>query len=246
MRIVVVCGCAALLLAPVPARAQSDDQETRAALIERTQAEKSTHLQPYVPNKAEKYLDYAENYLTTGMRWHPFFDSAYSGGGFTLGAGYRRYVGSYNTVDFRGSLTPSGYKRVEGEFLAPRLLKRQAVFSVIGGWREATQVGFYGLGTTTTKADRANYGFKQPYGLATFNVRPVHRRVLLRLGAEASQWQQTPGAGEAPSVEEIYTPQTVNGLGATVRSWVSTGPNESISPAEVQRALGVASRVMAQ
>ena len=29
-----------------------------------------------------------------------------------------------------------------------------------------------------------------------------------------------------------------NGLGATVRSWVSTGPNESISPAEVQRALG--------
>jgi len=29
-----------------------------------------------------------------------------------------------------------------------------------------------------------------------------------------------------------------NGLGATVRSWVSTGPNEAISPAEVQRALG--------
>ena len=29
-----------------------------------------------------------------------------------------------------------------------------------------------------------------------------------------------------------------NGLGTTVRSWVSTGPNQPISPDEVQRALG--------
>ena len=29
-----------------------------------------------------------------------------------------------------------------------------------------------------------------------------------------------------------------NGLGATVRSWVGTGPNQPISPADVQRALG--------
>src|SRR5690242_13713475 len=29
-----------------------------------------------------------------------------------------------------------------------------------------------------------------------------------------------------------------NGLGATVRSWVSTGPNQPISPGELQRVLG--------
>ncbi len=29
-----------------------------------------------------------------------------------------------------------------------------------------------------------------------------------------------------------------NGLGATVKSWVGTGPNQKISPDEVQRALG--------
>ena|SRR5262245_12644204 len=29
-----------------------------------------------------------------------------------------------------------------------------------------------------------------------------------------------------------------NGLGATVKSWVSTGPNQPISPDEVHRALG--------
>jgi uncharacterized protein YidB (DUF937 family) len=29
-----------------------------------------------------------------------------------------------------------------------------------------------------------------------------------------------------------------NGLGATVKSWVGTGPNQPISPSDVQRALG--------
>jgi len=29
-----------------------------------------------------------------------------------------------------------------------------------------------------------------------------------------------------------------NGLGPTIRSWVGTGPNQSISPADIQRALG--------
>ena len=29
-----------------------------------------------------------------------------------------------------------------------------------------------------------------------------------------------------------------NGLGSTVKSWVSTGPNQPVSPDEVQRALG--------
>jgi uncharacterized protein YidB (DUF937 family) len=29
-----------------------------------------------------------------------------------------------------------------------------------------------------------------------------------------------------------------NGLGATVRSWVATGPNEPVSPAEVHRVIG--------
>jgi uncharacterized protein YidB (DUF937 family) len=29
-----------------------------------------------------------------------------------------------------------------------------------------------------------------------------------------------------------------NGLGATVQSWVGTGPNQSITPAEVHKALG--------
>ena len=108
------------LLAAVPAGAQQGEPESRAAELEQAQAEKAKDLKPYVPNKAEKYLNYAETMLTTGMNFHPYFESAYSGGGFTLGAGYIKPVSAYNFVDVRGSFTPSGYKRIEAEFVAPR------------------------------------------------------------------------------------------------------------------------------
>jgi Omp85 superfamily domain len=203
-------------LAVRPVYAQAPEPATRTAVLEQQQAERAKALHPYVPNQAEKYVDYAEQILSTGLQWHPYFESALSGGGFTIGAGYRTYVGTHNTVDMRGSITPSGYKRLEAEFLAPRLLKRRAVLSVIGGWREATEVGYYGLGTSTSEDNRANYGFTQPYGVATLSVRPADGMLVVRGSFEASQWNQTPGSGSAPSVEEVYTTATLPGLGATV------------------------------
>jgi outer membrane protein assembly factor BamA len=147
------------------------------------------------------------------MHWHPFFTSAYAGGGFTLGAGYATHVGSYNTIDFRGSWTPSGYLRAETEFIAPRLFDRRGRLSAVAGWRKATQVGFYGTGTRETSADdRANYSFEQPYASATLDVRPWRRYLVLTGGAEYSRWDQGPGEGNKPSVEEIYTPDTLPGL----------------------------------
>jgi hypothetical protein len=207
-----------VVLVAVPsavAQSTSAPEDSRAALLQQAQAEKASALHPYVPSTAEKYLNYAQAQLTTGLTVHPYFDSAYSGGGFTVGAGYLSRLGSYNTLDVRGSITPSGYKRIESEFLSPRLFHRRGVLSLIGGWREATQVGFYGLGTANTRSDRANYGFKQPYGMATLTVR-ARRRLVVRGGVDASQWEQTPGSGSVPSVETIYTPQTLAGLGSTV------------------------------
>jgi hypothetical protein len=203
-------------LLAVPAAAQNPEPDTRAGVIEQEQAQKVTELHPFVPGKVEQYLDWAATLLGPGEAWHPFFNNAYSGGGFTVGAGYNKYVSPYNTVDVRGSITVTGYKRLEAEFLAPNLFKRQGVLSVIGGWREATQVGFYGLGTSTSVDDRANYGFKQPYGQAVLELRPGRRNLLIRAGFEFTEWNQTPGSGSYPSVEEVYTPATLPGLGTSV------------------------------
>jgi hypothetical protein len=196
-----------------PAAAQDQPEPaTRAGQIEQEQKAKVVH--PYQPGTAEKWLDYAESTLTTGSGFHPFFVSAYSGGGFTLGAGYLKYISPYNTVDVRGSLTFSGYKRIETEFIAPELFGRTTKLSVLGGWRDATSVAFYGIGQDSLKQNRTSFSFEQPYASTLLTVRPTRRLLLLSAGVEASQWRSGPGGGAHPSIELAYTPATLPGLGA--------------------------------
>jgi hypothetical protein len=207
---------------PPSAQTPAPDQETpqattRDQAIEQSQAEKAAKLHPYEPNQAEKIFSRVDTILGGGqLRWHPWFTSAYSGGGFTLGVGRVNYFGGYNTLDIRGSYTITNYKRVEAEFVAPRLFHRRGNLSLLGGWREATQVGFYGLGTNTSVDDKTNYLFNQPYGSALLTVFPARQVFLLRGGVEYTRWSQQPGEGTSPSVEQVYTPETLPGLGAEV------------------------------
>ncbi len=195
--------------------AQEPQPATREAAIEQEQEQKVETLQPYEPGKAERLLDKAEDLLINGgLHWHPFFESAYAGGGFTLGAGYMRHVSPYNVVDVRGSYTLTGDKRAEVAFTAPHLFHRRGTVSFLGGWREATQAGFYGIGMDTSTDDRANYDFQQPYASATLTFWPTRHLLMLRGGVEASRWSLEPGHGSVRSVETIYTPEALPGLGA--------------------------------
>ena len=190
---------------------------SRQAAIEREQAAKAQTSERYQPNKAEQIFQRLDTVLTGGRpAWHPYFESAYAGGGFTLGVGHLNYVSAYNYLDVRGSYTFSGYKRAEAEFVAPRLFNRRGQLSVLGGWREATQVGFYGLGTDTPEDGRTNYLFQQPYLSGLLTLFPTRRNLMLRGGIELTQWSQDTGEGSFPSVETKYTPQTLPGLGANV------------------------------
>jgi hypothetical protein len=204
----------AVLPAPAVAQSQQPEPQTRAGQIEQEQAAKV--VRPYQPGKAERLLDYAESTLSTGSGPHPFFENAYSGGGFTLGAGYLKYVSPYNTLDVRGSITFKGYKRIEAEFIAPELFGQPATLSLLGGWRDATQVGFYGIGTAnTSKDDRVNYSFERPYASTLLTVRPGRRRLMLvAAGVEVSQWNTGPAGGSYPSIDTVYTPESLPGLGA--------------------------------
>jgi hypothetical protein len=195
--------------------AQQPESTTRQAAIEQAQAEKLKVLHPYVPNKGEQLAARVERILTgEGKHVHPFFESAYSGGGFAFGAGYARYVSGYNFVDVRGSYSMANYKRAEIEFVAPRLFHRRGELSLIGGWRDAPQVRFDGLGIDTSKDDRTNYRLLRPNASGLLTLRPTRRYLLLRGGVEWTKWSQEPGQGSFPSVETVYTPETLPGLGA--------------------------------
>ena len=189
---------------------------SRAAGIEQAESQKAVDLHPYTPNKAEAILDRVENTLLNGgVKLHPFFDNAYAGGGFTLGAGYAERVSSYNILDVRGSFTFKGYTRLETAFMAPRLFNRRGALTLIGGWRNATQVGFYGIGMGTSAHDRSNYSFTQPYGSAALTFLPTRKLLVLAGVFDVAKWDVGAGKGSAPSVDAVYTPATLQGLGAT-------------------------------
>ncbi len=115
-----------------------------------------------------------------------------------------------------GSYSIAQYKRAEIEFVAPRIFHRRGELSLLGGWREATQVGFRGLGIDSQRENRTNYGFTRPYASGHLTLWPARKYLLLAGGAEWTKWSQEPGIGRFPSVETVYTPATLPGLGADV------------------------------
>jgi surface antigen Omp85-like protein len=232
---VIAAACLVVALSGTAA-AQNDAQPaSRTAQIEQAQVEKSHSLRPFEPGKAERVFESVEeSFLTGAIHLHPFFDSAYAGGGFTLGAGYATHVSSYNVLDVRGSYTIKSYTRLEAAFLAPRLFDRRGVLTAVGGWREATQVGFYGTGTHNTSVhDRTNYGFTEPYASATLDFWPTRKLFVIGGGVEVATRDQQSGEGSAPSVEEKYTEQTLPGLGASptyLHTQASVGLDSRPSP----------------
>jgi hypothetical protein len=204
--------------------AQGAPPESRTAIIEQAQAEKSANLTEFKPGKVEEFLNGMEQAMLLGSRRvHPFFDSAYAGGGFTIGAGYAKYVSPYSFVDLRGSITGKGYARIEAALISPRVFDRRGTLTVIGGWRKATQVGYYGTGMQTSVQDRTNYSFTQPYGSADLDFLPTRKFFVLHGGAELSRWNLGSGKGDVPSVETIYTPETLPGLGTSTTYFHTEG-----------------------
>ncbi len=198
-----------------PASAQSTDSTSRQAVVEQAQAEKSAALSPYVPGTFERVSTQIENMLVNGTaKWHPFFQNAYRGGGFAPGLGYIQHPSAYSTLDIRGSYSIRNYKLAEAEFVSPRLFHRRGELAIIGGWKEATQVGFYGLGMDTSSSQRTNFAFQQPYAGARLTLRPTRRMLTIRGGMDVAHWSFTDPGGSAPAVDDVFSPETLVGVGS--------------------------------
>ncbi len=224
---------------PSPLLAQSTDNESRQAIVEQAQTTKSTMLAPYVPSTFERMVTRAENILLNGpTKWHPFFENSYSGGGFAPGVGYVQRVSPYSTVDVRGSFSIKQYKLAEAEFMSPHLFHRRGELSVVGGWKDATQVAFYGIGSNNSKSDRTDFAFEMPYGGAQLKLKPTRRLLTLAGGADVARWSFKSPSGTAPSVNSVYTPATLTGVGIPttfVHSHASVGFDWRPAPGYARR-----------
>ena len=112
-------------------------QDTREGTIAGEQAEKAKNLTPYVPSKAEAILSRALNALTVQPNgFYPTFGSVYSGGGFTLGAGYRHFVSDRTSLNAFGLYSLKNYKLFEVSYLSPGNRRGRPELLVRAGWRD--------------------------------------------------------------------------------------------------------------
>jgi hypothetical protein len=207
-----VAGAVALAaaLAPAPSRAQ----ETRTDEIARAQAEKAAQIQPYEASRAEQVLARMKERFLRPDRFFVVFDSVYGGGGLTLGGGYRRFYGDRTFWTARGLLSVKGYKLVEVATDTPGHGRKPVSLNAVGGWRDATQVSFYGVGQDTSPDARTNFRLQQAYAGASASARGPGALVV-DFGARVEDYTLEEGtSGSSPSIEEVFTAETAPGLGA--------------------------------
>jgi hypothetical protein len=209
------CIAAVLLLAAAwsgPAEAQ----DTRAEVIAEQQAQKAKSITRYTPTRAERIFERIERgrWFTGGLPKgiYPAFDSVYPGGGFTLGAGYRKYTGYSTFVDVHGMYSLKNYKLFEAGVGSTQHGGGRLDVGARLGWRDATQVGFYGLGMDTSRGDRANFRINQTYVEADVVVRPARWLTLNGLAGYDDYREGTPQGGH-PAIQDVYDPAAAPLLG---------------------------------
>src|SRR5215212_10932672 len=197
----------------VPATLQA--QQLRADVIAAEQAEKASHLGPGEPTRSERIVSRVrQTFLEPRDGLYPFVDSVYGGGGFALGAGFLRYYGDRSTFDLHGLYSIKNYKLFEVTTISPGHMGGRLEVGARAGWRDATRVGYYGLGIDSLPDDRANYRFKQTYVSGSAAVHPARGTLIAgRLGFEHYELEGGQGS-ERPSIEDVFTPATAPGLGA--------------------------------
>lgn len=96
-------SCTLLLFLSCFAASSLAAQDSRSEEIARQQAEKAKGLKPYEPSAAERILvDLQRKFIEQPGGFFPYLQSVYSGGGLTLGAGYRWLYGDRAMWDVKG------------------------------------------------------------------------------------------------------------------------------------------------
>ena len=186
-------------------------QDSRAEEIAAKQREKATKLAPYKPSKVETFLvRLEESFASPPNGFYPELGKIYQGGGFSLGAAYRRFFAREAVWNVRTMYSIKSYKQVEIGARTPWHPNGRWTVDTRVGWLDAPQVAYYGQGMTGA-ATRANFTLQQTYATALAEVRPSR---WTRLGGEVSYDDYTTksGRGRAPSIETIYNASNTPGL----------------------------------
>jgi hypothetical protein len=207
---------AALTLA-APAGAQTSRTETIAA----QQAEKARDLEPRQAPKAERIFDWVKDeFIDEPSGLYPLFGSVYAGGGFAVGAGYRRYYGDNTHWDAKVMQSIRNYRLVEVSTDSWNHGGGRVDLHARAGWRDANGVPFHGLGVDSPR-DAAGFGLTQTYIGGQVAVRPA-AKVHLTGGLTYEDYSLGSRSGSRPPIETRFTPRTAPALGLDPAYWHTT------------------------
>jgi hypothetical protein len=201
-----------MLLTIVPVLASG--QETRAAAIAAEQAEKATRLAPHQPNRIEDLiLTMRQTMVEAPSGFYPYFASVYSGGGFTLGAGYRQFTGDRTHWNIAGLYSVPGYKLIEASTVSPGHWAGRLDLRAVAGWRDATQVAYHGLGIDSPADPNTAFRMQQAYAGGDLTARPKPW-LLLTAGATYEAYTLEDPTGDFIPVEDAFDSTSAPGIGA--------------------------------
>ena len=188
-------------------------QETRAGSITAEQADKATRLAPRETHWAENLLlSVRQSLVEQPSGFYPYFDSVYSGGGFTLGAGYRRFTGDRTHWNVAGLYSAKGYKLIEAGATSPGHLSGHLDLHGIVSWRDATQVSYHGLGIDSPADADTAFRMQQTTVGGDATAR-LHRWLLFTAAASYEDYSLKDPTGSLNPVDDVFTPETAPGLG---------------------------------
>jgi hypothetical protein len=196
-----VALCCLAAAAPVAA------QDSRTAVIAEEQAEKAKTLHPYVPNKAEGLITTAtRGLIEMPSGFYPYFGSVYSGGGFTLGGGYRRFYGDRALWDAHGLFSIKSYKLLELTTTSPGHAGGHIDLYARTTWRDAPEVAFYGIGNDSLVENKTNFALTESSVAGGIRARTA-RWIVLR-GELAYEDFNTTAPGPGPESTFVHTTAT--------------------------------------
>ena len=202
-----------ILLAAVPAAAQTPAGDTRAGEIAGEQQEKAQHLAPYKQHPLERRLLAIEEAggFAVVRGWFVALGDIKQGSGVALGPAYGRLFDNGATVIGKVGYSVRNFKLVQLFASAPPMADGKVTISGRARWQDAPVLAVYPLGPES-RSFRTDYSESKTEVSAHALVKPLS---FIRLGAGVGfEALETGGADtKRSSVEEVYSPAEMPGLG---------------------------------
>jgi hypothetical protein len=213
-----------LLLVPMFGATPVAAQDTRTALLEQLRAERAKAAVPYEPTTIEHGLLLVEEHrilerLAGGLYgFYPHMGDFPTGSGLGIGLGFRTSVlNDHWSFDAATAGSLKGYKRLQASTALPRLFGGRLEIGGSWAWTDYPQEDFFGLGGSSTLADRTSYRLRGHEMSGHATLKPVW---WLSAGSRVGLLHADVSAGtddRLAVIHDRFTDDTAPGLGRAPR-----------------------------